>query len=81
MRAVGIRAFGGPIEQLELPDPPEPGRSDVLVDVLGAGIGNWDDLVRTGAWTWASDHRWRSALKLAGIVRAIGFRRESVRRG
>jgi NADPH:quinone reductase-like Zn-dependent oxidoreductase len=52
MRAVGICAFGGTIEQLELPEPPEPGRRDVLVDVLRAGIGNEDDLVRTGRGTW-----------------------------
>jgi NADPH:quinone reductase-like Zn-dependent oxidoreductase len=72
MRAAGIRAFGGPIEPLELPEPPEPTRNEVLIDVIGAGIGNWDDLVRTGAWDVGIRPPMALGVEAAGIVRAIG---------
>jgi NADPH:quinone reductase-like Zn-dependent oxidoreductase len=72
MRAAGVRAFGGPVEELELPEPPKPGRGEVLVDVIGAGIGNWDDLVRTGAWDVGIAPPMALGVEAAGTVRAIG---------
>jgi NADPH:quinone reductase-like Zn-dependent oxidoreductase len=72
MRTVGIRAIGGPIQQLDLPDPPEPGRGEVVIDVVTAGVGNWDDLVRTGAWDVGLRPPMALGVEAAGIVRTVG---------
>jgi len=72
MQAAGVRVLGGPVEQLELADPPEPGDGEVLIDVLAAGIGNWDDLVRTGAWDVGTRPPMALGVEAAGTVRAVG---------
>ncbi|MFL5754883.1 MAG: alcohol dehydrogenase catalytic domain-containing protein, partial [Chloroflexota bacterium] len=72
MRAAGIRAFGGPVERLDLPPPPDPTADDVLVEVRAAGIGNWDDLVRTGSWDVGTAPPMALGVEAAGVVRAIG---------
>src|SRR3954471_19140153 len=50
LRAAGIEAFGDDVALLELPEPPalEPGQ--VLIEVKAAGVGNWEEFVRTGSW-------------------------------
>ena len=48
MRGAGIREFGGAVELLNLPEPRSPEDDEVLIAVAAAGIGNWDDIVRTG---------------------------------
>ena len=72
MRAAGIRTFGGPIEQLDLPEPPAPGSDGVVVEVRGAGIANWDDLVRTGAWDVGIRPPMALGVEAAGVVVAVG---------
>ncbi len=72
MRAAGIRALGGQIELLELPAPPPPTGNEVLIEVRAAGIGNWDDLVRTGAWDVGTAPPMALGVEAAGVVRAIG---------
>ncbi|HBW19118.1 MAG TPA: NADP-dependent oxidoreductase, partial [Actinobacteria bacterium] len=54
MRAAGIRELGGPVQLLELPGPRGPGPDEVLIEVRASGVGNWDDLVRTGDWDTGS---------------------------
>jgi NADPH:quinone reductase-like Zn-dependent oxidoreductase len=72
MQAAGVRVLGGPVEQLELADPPGPGEGEVLIDVLAAGIGNWDDLVRTGDWDVGIRPPMALGVEAAGTVRAVG---------
>jgi NADPH:quinone reductase-like Zn-dependent oxidoreductase len=72
MRAAGVRVLGGPVEVLELPDPPEPGDGEVLIDVHAAGIGNWEDLVRTGDWDVGIRPPMALGVEAAGTVRAAG---------
>jgi NADPH:quinone reductase-like Zn-dependent oxidoreductase len=72
MRAAGIRAFRGEVEQLELPPPPDPAGDDVLIEVRAAGIGNWEDLVRTGDWDVGTTPPMALGVEAAGVVRAIG---------
>jgi NADPH:quinone reductase-like Zn-dependent oxidoreductase len=72
MRAAGIRALGGQIEELELPDPPDLTGDEVLIEVRAAGIGNWDDLVRTGAWDVGATPPMALGVEAAGVVRAVG---------
>ena len=50
MRGAGIRRVGGAVEILDLPEPRALEADEVLVEVVAAGIGNWDDIVRTGGW-------------------------------
>ncbi|WP_433367484.1 alcohol dehydrogenase catalytic domain-containing protein [Streptosporangium sp. CA-115845] len=50
MRGAGIRRVGGDVEVLDLPEPRALAADEVLVEVVAAGIGNWDDIVRTGGW-------------------------------
>ena len=72
MQAAGVRVLGGPVEQLELADPPEPGDGEVMIDVLAAGIGNWEDLVRTGDWDVGIRPPMALGVEAAGTVRAVG---------
>jgi NADPH:quinone reductase-like Zn-dependent oxidoreductase len=72
MRTAGIRALGGQVELMELPAPPDPAGDEVLIEVRAAGIGNWDDLVRTGSWDVGKAPPVALGVEAAGVVRAIG---------
>ena len=50
MRAAGITALGEPVEIFEVDELATPGAGEVLIDVVAAGVGNWDELVRIGSW-------------------------------
>src|SRR6266568_5070924 len=50
MRAAGITALGEPVEIFEVDELATPAAGEVLIDVVAAGIGNWDELVRIGSW-------------------------------
>src|SRR5919106_1434734 len=50
MRAAGITALGEPVEILEVDELATPAAGEVLIDVVAAGIGSWDELVRIGSW-------------------------------
>ena len=50
LRAAGIETRGGEVALLELPEPPPLEVGDVLIEVKAAGVGNWDEIVRTGGW-------------------------------
>jgi NADPH:quinone reductase-like Zn-dependent oxidoreductase len=43
-------AFGHSLEFSELPGPGELRPDEVLLEVRCAGVGNWDDIARTGGW-------------------------------
>jgi len=48
MRAAGITALGEPVEIFVVDELATPAAGEVLIDVVAAGIGPWDDLVRIG---------------------------------
>src|SRR5207237_727009 len=50
MRAAGITALGEPVEIFEVDELATLAAGEVLIDVVAAGIGNWDELVRIGSW-------------------------------
>src|SRR3954471_12831614 len=50
LRAAGIQAFGDEVALLELPEPPPLETGQVLIEVKAAGVGNWEEFVRTGGW-------------------------------
>src|SRR5215831_513727 len=72
MRAAGIAALGEPVEIFEVDEPATPAAGEVLIDVVAAGIGNWDDLVRIGSWQIGGPAPMALGTEAAGTVVAVG---------
>jgi NADPH:quinone reductase-like Zn-dependent oxidoreductase len=72
MRAAGIAAFGDPVRLLELPEPPSPAAGEVLLAVKAAGVGNWDEITRTGGWDVGRAPPLALGVEAAGRVLAVG---------
>jgi NADPH:quinone reductase-like Zn-dependent oxidoreductase len=72
MRAAGITRPSAAVEllQLEPPGPLRPG--EVLIDVRAAGVGNWDDIMRTGGWPSGLRTPHALGVEAAGVVTEIG---------
>ena len=81
MRAAGIRALGEPVEIFELDELAMPAAGEVLIDVVAAGIGNWDDLVRIGSWQIGGPAPMALGTEAAGTVAAVGFGVAELREG
>ncbi|GAA1328404.1 NADP-dependent oxidoreductase [Pseudonocardia xinjiangensis] len=81
MRAAGVREFGGRVELLDLPDPRDPGPDEVVIEVAASGVGNWDDIVRTGAWNVGLTPPMALGVEVAGGVIAVGSRVTGIRQG
>ena len=74
MRAAGVRQFGDQVEGLELPEPRALRPDEVLIDVRAAGVGNWDEFVRTGSWDLGIRPPMALGVEAAGLVAAVGDR-------
>jgi NADPH:quinone reductase-like Zn-dependent oxidoreductase len=72
VRGAGITDFGGPVRTLDLPDPAASGPDDVLFEVHAAGVGNWDDVVRTGGWDVGASPPMALGVEASGVVRSVG---------
>jgi NADPH:quinone reductase-like Zn-dependent oxidoreductase len=72
MRAAGVQVLGAPVEAILLPEPPAPSADEVVIEVQAAGVGNWDDLVRTGGWGVGITPPMALGVEAAGIVRVVG---------
>lgn len=72
MLAAGITDIGGPITLIDLHDPEELADDEVLVEVRAAGIGNWDEIVRTGGWAVGTSPPMALGVEAAGVVLATG---------
>ncbi|WP_433286458.1 NADP-dependent oxidoreductase [Pseudonocardia sp. CA-142604] len=72
MRAAGVREFGGRVEVFDLPEPRDPGPDEAVVEVAAAGVGNWDDLVRTGDWKVGREAPMALGVEAAGRVITVG---------
>ncbi|MFF0305569.1 NADP-dependent oxidoreductase [Streptomyces sp. NPDC004562] len=73
MKAIGVSGPGKTdVVPLDLPEPPPPGRGQIVVDVEAAGMGPWDRLLNTGGWDVGL--RPPAALGVEGVgrVRAVG---------
>src|SRR6058998_1161715 len=81
MQAAGIRALGEPVEILELDELAPPGADEVLIDVVAAGIGNWDELVRIGSWQIGGPAPMALGTEAAGTVAAAGSGVAELREG
>jgi len=72
MRAAGIRRYSDPVELLDLPDPDELRSDEVLVEVRCGGIGNWDDIARTGGWDLGRQPPMALGVEAAGVIAGTG---------
>ncbi len=68
----GITALGAPVEIFEVDELATPAAGEVLIDVVAAGIGNWDELVRIGSWQIGGPAPMALGTAAAGTVAAVG---------
>jgi NADPH:quinone reductase-like Zn-dependent oxidoreductase len=57
---------------LQIANPPAPGNDEVLIDVTAAGVGNWDEIARTGDWDLGRVPPMALGVEAAGVVAEIG---------
>ena len=72
MQAAGIRRIGGRVEMLEVGEPRPLAGDEVLLEVRAAGVGNWDEFVRTGGWEVGAGPPAALGVEAAGTVLAAG---------
>jgi NADPH:quinone reductase-like Zn-dependent oxidoreductase len=72
MRAAGLEAPRGAVWLLELDAPGGPAPDEVLIDVQAAGVGNWDEIMRTDGWPSGLDVPHALGVEAAGVVAAVG---------
>ena len=73
MKAIRVRAFGGP-EVLELCDIPEPapGPGQVLVRLAAAGVNPVETYIRSGTYAKLPEIPWTPGSDGAGVVESVG---------
>jgi NADPH:quinone reductase-like Zn-dependent oxidoreductase len=72
MRAAGIRGYSEPVEPMELPGPGELRPDELLIEVRSAGVGNWDEIARTGGWDLGRRPPMALGVEAAGVVARAG---------
>ena len=72
MLVAGVRTFGGKVETFELDEPQPLAADEVLIDVRSAGIGNWDNIIRTGGWDVGTSPPLALGVEAAGVIKAVG---------
>jgi NADPH:quinone reductase-like Zn-dependent oxidoreductase len=72
LRAAGIEGFGGEVALLELPERPALQAGEVLIRVRAAGVGHWDEIVRTGGWDVGRLPPLVLGVEAAGVVVKVG---------
>lgn len=72
MRGWAIRAYGEPMVLRDDLPVPSPGPHDILMQMHGAEVGDWDELVRTGAWDMQRPFPLILGLAGAGRIAAAG---------
>src|SRR5215212_2811380 len=71
-QVAGIRKIGAPVEMIEVSEPRPLAPDEVLVEVAAAGVGNWDEFVRTGGWAVGGGPPPALGVEAAGTVLAVG---------
>jgi NADPH:quinone reductase-like Zn-dependent oxidoreductase len=72
MRAAGIDRFGGAVRSMSLPDPRPLAPDEVLIRVMAAGVGSWDEFARVGSWDLGRRPPMALGVEAAGVVTAVG---------
>lgn len=72
MLVAGIDRTGGAVGMIELPGPRPLTGDEVLIEVRAAGVGKWDEIVRTGGWDVRRRPPMALGVEAAGVVTAVG---------
>jgi NADPH:quinone reductase-like Zn-dependent oxidoreductase len=72
MQVAGIRRIGDRVELLEVGELRPLAGDEVLLEVVAAGVGNWDEFVRTGGWEVGARPPVALGVEAAGLVLAAG---------
>ena len=72
MQVAGIRQVGTGIEMIDVGEPRPLAGDEVLLEVRAAGVGNWDEFVRTGGWDVGAKPPMALGVEAAGMVLAVG---------
>ena len=72
MQLAGIRRIGDRVEIIEVGEPRPLADDEVLLEVMAAGVGNWDEFVRTGGWDVGARPPMALGVEAAGLVMAAG---------
>ena len=72
MQVAGIRRVGAGIEMIDVGEPRSLAGDEVLLEVRAAGVGNWDEFVRTGGWDVGAKPPMALGVEAAGTVMAAG---------
>src|ERR1700756_2447103 len=72
MQVAGIRRIGARVEMIEVGEPRPLAADEVLLQVMAAGVGNWDEFVRTGGWDVGATPPMALGVEAAGTVLAAG---------
>jgi NADPH:quinone reductase-like Zn-dependent oxidoreductase len=72
MQVAGIRRFGDRVELFEVGELRPLADDEVLVEVIAAGVGNWDEFARTGGWDVGARPPMALGVEAAGTVMAAG---------
>jgi NADPH:quinone reductase-like Zn-dependent oxidoreductase len=72
MQAAGIHQAGARIEMIDVGEPRPLAVDEVLLEVMAAGVGNWDEYVRTGGWDVGARPPMALGVEAAGTVAAAG---------
>ena len=72
MRAAGIDVFGDEVHTLGLEAPGAPAPDEVVISVRAAGVGNWEEFVRTGQWDVGRRPPMALGVEASGVVAEAG---------
>src|SRR5215469_6922506 len=72
MRVAGTGRVGGRVELIEVGELRPLADDEVLLEVRAAGVGNWDEFVRTGGWEVGARPPAALGVEAAGTVLAAG---------
>jgi NADPH:quinone reductase-like Zn-dependent oxidoreductase len=72
MQVAGIRRIGDRVEIIEISELRPLAGDKVLLKVMAAGVGNWDEFVRTGGWDVGARPPMALGVEAAGTVMAAG---------
>jgi len=70
MQVAGIRTVGARVELIEVGEPRPLAGDEVLLEVMAAGVGNWDEFVRAGGWDVGGEPPMALGVEAADIVLA-----------
>jgi NADPH:quinone reductase-like Zn-dependent oxidoreductase len=73
VRVAGICDIGADVETLEVGDPRALAADEVLIEVRTAGVGNWDEIVRTGGWDVGASPPMALGVETAEAISAVGM--------